>query len=437
VSAIVEPEVLDLLTRLVEKSLVVYEEDEEGCGRYRLLETVRQYARDRLRDRGEEETWRSRHLAHFVALAEEAEPQLIGAEQQAWMERLETEHDNLRAALGWSVNAPSVEAGLRLAGRVTRFWSTRGYYGEGRRWFETLLASSGEESRTVERASALFGAGIIARRQGDYAAARALFQETLGISRDIGDRRGIARSLQGMGIVAHEQGDFVAARELYEESLGIMRELGNRGGIAAALMSLGVAAAEQGEDNAARALYEESLAIQRELGNAADIANALHNLGCVAMRQGDYGTSRAFQEESLRICREIGDRWGTGNTLHYLGQLAQAVGDLETASREHRESLAIRREIGERRGIAMSLRDCASLASGLGHAERAALLWGAAERLREEIIAPLPPNERPGYEANVAVARAALGDDAAFDAAWREGRAMPLEQAIVYALEGE
>src|SRR5262249_32268885 len=154
-------EILDLLASLSDKNLVASEE-KEGRTRYRLLETVRQYARDRLLEAGEGEQWRDRHLAYFTALGEEAEPHLTGAGAQAWLSRGETEHDTLRAALRWTVEGPSVEAGLRLAVSVTRFWSTRCYYGEGRGWIETILASAGEGGRTAERAGALCGAGILA-----------------------------------------------------------------------------------------------------------------------------------------------------------------------------------------------------------------------------------------------------------------------------------
>jgi predicted ATPase/DNA-binding winged helix-turn-helix (wHTH) protein len=389
-----EDTVLDLLTSLVEKSLVVAEE-RKGATRYWLLETMRAYARDRLRESGEEAEWQSRHLAYFVALAEEAEPQLTGADQEAWLDRLETEHDNLRSALAWSSTAGGDRAGgVRLAGALSWFWYVRGYLGEGRGWLSGSLAAAGDGLPAASRAKALHGAGVLASEQGDYSAARALHWESLAIRRVLGDRRGIAVSLSNLGVMAEEQSDYAAARVLRQESLALFRELGDQRGVAALLNNLGVVADEQGDYAAARALHEESLAIRRHLGDRMGIAISLNNLGLVARGQGEYAGAHEL----------------------------------------HGEALAIRCELGDRRGIAASLEGLANVAFALAKPYRAARCWGAAERLREEIGAPLPLSERARYDNQVAAGRAASNDDPAFELAWREGRAMSLEQAIVFAL---
>ncbi len=474
-SAIEEWEILDLLTSLCDKSLVV-PETAGATARYRLLETVRQYARDRLLARREGEFWRDRHVSFFLALAEEAEPQLKGASQQAWLERLETEHDNFRAALEWSIeSARWVEQGLRLTGALARFWAVRGHLSEGRTWSSrALVAGRGVESSV--RARALDGAGELAYYRGDYAGAGALYEESLAIRRERGDRAGIAASLLGIGNLAYRQGDFAGAQALYEESLAIRRELGDRHGIAASLGNLGLAVYEQGDYGAARARHEESLAILRDLRDWRGIANTLNNLGIVADERGDYGAARARHEESLAILRGLGDRHGIANTLNLLGVVADEQGDFGGARVLLDESLAIRRELGDRHGIALSLinlgnvafgqgdlaaaralqeeglairrglgdrggiayslESMAALAVPVGAPLHAARLWGAAERLREAIGSPIPPNERARYEGQVALARAAGADDTAFDAAWAEGRAMTLDQAIADALGG-
>jgi predicted ATPase/DNA-binding SARP family transcriptional activator/tetratricopeptide (TPR) repeat protein len=394
-------EVLDLLTSLADKNLIVAETFGPSV-RYRLLETMRQYARDRLLESGDSELWRGRHLEYFLALAEEALPHLTSVDHPTWLELLETEHDNLRSALAWSSEgAGSAESGLRLAASLWRFWDVRGYLGEGRGWLAALLDSEGlpvraGDGRSAARARALNGAGVLAWRQGDYPAARALHEESLAIMRELDHRRGIAGSLNNLGNVAYEQADFPAARAFFAESLAIMRELGHRGGIAAALGNLGVVAKKQGDDKAAWALYEESLSIQRELGDRWGIATSLQGLGSVAHDQGDYHGARALHEECGAIMRELGDRGG----------------------------------------IATALEALAPALAALGSPGRAARLFGTAERLREEIGVPRPPNERPEFDKDVGAVRAALGDDTAFDRAWAEGRVMTLEQAVELALNG-
>jgi predicted ATPase/DNA-binding winged helix-turn-helix (wHTH) protein/Tfp pilus assembly protein PilF len=427
-------DVLDILTSLGDKSLVGTEE-RSGATRYGLLETVRQYARDQLREGGDVTQWRSRHLAHFIAVAEEAEPQLRGADQQAWLDQLETEHDNLRSALGWSAAAGGDDAGgLRLAGALCRFWSVRGYLGEGRGWVSGLLAAATGRQAAAARAKALNGAGGLARHQGDNAAARALFEQSLAIYRELGDRQRIAFSLNNLGVVADDQGDYPAARALHEESLAIQRELGDKWSIAMSLHNLGVLASDQGDHRAARALHEESLAIRRELGDWQGIGDSLNSLGSSASEQGDYAAARALFEESLAIQRELGDRQSMALSLSALGNVASAQGDNASARALHEETLTIYRELGDRRGIARSLVGLAYVAFALAGPGRAARIWAGAERLRETIGEKLPPSDCAGYDRQIAAARAAIGDDATFDLAWQEGRAMTLERAIEYAL---
>jgi len=386
-------DVLDLLTSLADKSLVVPEQ-EDAQTRYRLLETVRQYARDRLEDSGRSAATRARHRDYYLALAEEADPKLRSAEQAEWLRRLEEEHENLRAGLEWSLVEAGSKGGLRLCGALQRFWWTRGHFSEGRQWCTRVLCKDGAEARTRERAYALNAAGVLSFDQADYPAARALHEESLAIRRELGDRSGIAASLNNLGSVVHNQGDYPAARALHEEGLAIRRELGDRSGIASALNNLGNVAVNQGDYPGAMALYEESLAICRELGNQFGIAASLENLGNVALDQGDCSAARALLEECLAIRRELEDRSGIPSSL---GGLAAVVASL-------RDSL------------------------------RAARIWGATERSRAEIGKPLTPSERSRYDRWVVAARSASGDGTAFDSARQEGRSLTLDQAIDLAL---
>jgi len=432
--SVAQREVLDFLTSLADKNLIVAETFGTVV-RYGLLETMRQYARDRMDETGDLETWRDRHLAHFLALAEEAEPHLTGAEQARWLERLETEHDNIRAALEWSRNRPeSSGAGLRLAGAISRFWSFRGHNREGRDWVSSLLAFEPAKQDPGVRAKALYGAAFMACDQGDPSAASVYAEEELAIRRELGDRRGIANSLNSKANVAFLQGDYATELAIRQEGLAIFRELGDRWGIAVSLGNLGFAANTHGDYASARAMLEESLAIRRELGVRRGVAHSLHQLGLVVQALGDQASAREMYEESLAIDRELGNCRGVASMLSCLGKLEFENGDLVTARSHLSESLAIHRELGDRLEITYCLEIAAPLAASQGAYHHAARLWGAAERLREEAGTPRPPSELPKYRQHVADARATLVDDS-FDAAWLEGRAMTMEQAVELAVQ--
>ena len=472
-----EGAVLDLLSSLADKSLVMTEE-RNGATRFRLLETMRQYAGERLREHGEDAHWRKRHFAYFLAVVLEAETHLRGADEQAWLDRLEVEHDNLRSALAWSSGAGGDAAGgLRLAGAFWRFWLLRGYLSEGRGWLSDLLAIAAGGEDPAARAKALNGAGVLACQQADFPTARILHEEGLAIRRKLGDRRGIAVSLHNLGLVACDQGDYPSARALHEESLAVFRELGERPGIAHSLNNQGDVAYHQGDYDFARTLYEESqaihrelgdkwgigitmhnlanvvfqqgdclrgqalheesLAIRRELGDRGGVAQSLNSLGTLARDRGDFPSAKAFFEKSEAILREMGDRWSIAATLHHLGTIAVDQGDPLSARALYMESLSIRREVNDRRGIACSLEGLADVAVAFDESIRAARMWGAAEQLRMEIGAPVQPSECNHYQRQVAAARRAIGDDAAFELAWQVGRAMTLDQAVKYALAGK
>ncbi len=387
-------DVLNLLTSLADKSLVMVQQN-DGHSRYRLLETVRQYARERLLESGGGEVVRDRHRDYFLALAEEAAPKLKGADQSEWFERLEEEHDNFRSAVAWSLSEAGSRAGLRLCAALQRYWINRGHLSEGRDSCLRVLGMAGAEACTTERAKVLTAAGLLAYWQGDYPAARAQHEEGLAIWRQLGDQRGIAVALNNLGMVMRSQGDYASARTLYEESLVIERQRGDRWGLAA----------------------------------------GLNNLGSLAAAQGDYRGCRTHLEESLAIWRELGDRGAIATTLENLGGRAYEQGELAAARALHAESLTLRRQVGDKLGIIISLEQLAAVAASLGSPLRATRIWGRAECLRAEIGSALEPKDRSRQDQRVAAARAALEDDAAFDRAWQDGRSLTLEQAIDLALE--
>jgi predicted ATPase/DNA-binding CsgD family transcriptional regulator len=282
-------DVLELLSHLADKSLVVVQE-RNGEARYRLLETIRQYGREKLRASGELPKTQTRHSHFFVRLAEEAEPELTGAEQRVWLDRLEAELDNLRAALGWSLEGGEPEVGLRLAGALWWFCYLRGHYGEGREWLEGALGGS-EDSPAPLRTKALTGSGVLAFLQCEYEGATALLEESLALYRDLGDERGIATALQTLGSVAREQGHYARAQALHEESLTLSREAGYREGVAWSLNELGLVEQRRGDDERGTALLEESLDLHRDLGDRWRAASVLEGLSGSARKRGQ--TERA------------------------------------------------------------------------------------------------------------------------------------------------
>jgi non-specific serine/threonine protein kinase len=432
--AIAEDDVLDLLLSLAQKSLLVAEEHDGVVARYRLLEPLRQYAGERLVERGEAAAVQTRHVGYYLALAEAAEPELRGPQQGVWLERLEREHDNLRAALAWSREQAVGELGLRLGGALWKFWSSRGYLSEGRRWLEAVLEETGE-SLTRVRATALHGAGALASMQGDYGRASALFEEALALRRDLSDTGGIAGSLSNLGLVALRQGDYGRASALFEKSLALSRELEDAQGIAHSLRNLGIVALDQGLYERASALFEEALALTKELGDPGNIAGSLMSLGLIALDQGDYGRAAALQEAALSLLRELGDGWGMAIALSNLGLVAQEQGDHGRAKSLFEESLALCRTLGDKRLSAYGLEGMAGTASVRGQPECAARLLGAADAARRLINVPIPPSERLRYDRLVVTVRAQL-DEETFAAAWAAGQALTLEQAVAEALTG-
>jgi predicted ATPase/class 3 adenylate cyclase len=391
-------EIFDNLTSLADKSLIVAE-PRAGGTRYRLLETMRQYALDRLKESGQTEEWQARHLAHFLQFAEEASPHLRDKDQQTWLDRLEAEHDNLRAALAFSTNSSKhsakgfdTESGLRLCAAIWRFWYVRGHSTEGRAWCAAVLKPVPEGFVSKALATTLSCSGVLASIQGDYEAARQLHERSLTIRRALGDELGIAVSLNNLGSLAHDQGHYVRAGELHEESLMIRRKLGDQQGIAVSLNNLATVAHDQGDLDRARSMYEETLAIQRSLESPWGTAVALSNLGQVAFDQGDYETSRTYLVECLEIRRFLGDRLRLPDTLDSFAALAATTDPL-----------------------------------------RAAKLWGASDALKKETGSLWTTVERDRRDARILAAKASALENE-FEAAWSEGASLSSEAAIDLAL---
>lgn len=473
-------DVLDGLLMLVDHSLVRQVEGSDSDSRFTMLETIREYALERLEEAGEGPTLRRCHAAFCLQLAEMAAPWLWGSAQLQWLSRLEADQGNFRAALAWSLTAVGdMVLGLRLAGGLWPFWLLRGYASEGRDWLTRLLAlPHHSDVSSPVRAKALYGAGVLAGAQGDYIQAvafceesLALFrdlenqpgmawslnqlafvalnqgydvqataraQESLALFREVGDQRGVAESLDHLGRVVRNQGDYKRATTLFQESLILFREVGHQRGIAHSIRSLGNMAWTQGDYAAAHTLFEESLKRFGELDDNQGTALALTSLGLVARERRDYVAACALFEESLILQRELGDTNGIAHSLFALGTVAYRHGDDARARGLFEESLELFDKVADLAHLAMTLAMLARLASvggAEGQLERAARLLGAVEALCEAVGMQLPWI-RSDYEP--AVVRDQM-DAAAyarvFPAAWTAGRAMSVEQAIVDALE--
>jgi predicted ATPase/DNA-binding CsgD family transcriptional regulator len=466
--------ILDEVVSLIDKNLLQQTAQEEKDLRLWMLETIREYGLEALLKSGEMEIARQAHAAYFLTLAEDAARELKGPQLAKWLEQLEREHENLRAALQWSIEPMQVgsnpEMALRLCEALKVFWEVRCLYSEGRTFLEQALAVSKEVTVPL-RARALSAAAGFAFAQSDYDRAESLCQESLALYRELGDTRGIAYSLQGLALIAPKKGAHIeTTRSLLEESLALYRKLDDRRAIASSLMTLADFTSFRGEYSRGLALYEESLSIHKELGNKRGIAVCLKQSALVLFGvRADQSIIRSRLEESMTIFKELGDRDGIAFCLWLLGWAAFSQGNLVNAHNQLEQSLKLWQDIGDRwraawvlpilgrvkahqgdfvaaRAIqeesltrasgfhdrwldAFCLEGLASVVAAQGEEAWATHVWGAAESLRENCGIPQSPVERADCERAIAAARIHLGEKA-FAIAWAQGRTMTLEQVL-------
>jgi len=383
-----ERNVLDPLASLVDNSLLLHDPQPDGESRFRMLDTIREFAGEQLEVSGEREDLRSRHAQYYGALAETAEPALTGPDQAMWLERLEREQDNFRAILAYAAESGRSEAGLALAATLGRFWERHGYSAEALSWLSQFVDRAAG-APPVLRAKALNVAGNLARSRGEYGAAIERYEQALALRREAQDPRGIAIALNNLGVAAKDQGDYPRAREFLEESLAIKREQGEQRGIAV----------------------------------------TLNNLGLTAKAQGDFTMAARYFDESFDLFRDLEDSWGQALIVNNIATLAFATGDFERALALHKTSLAGRRAMKEKWGVAECLEGLARVAEATGAPMAGAQLLGAADRMRQLYGFPLPPDERPQLDRQIAALRAALGEDA-FRTAWDAGQSWTLDEAL-------
>ncbi|MFL5591386.1 MAG: tetratricopeptide repeat protein [Ktedonobacteraceae bacterium] len=468
--------VLEGVASLLDQSLLQQTEQAGEEQRLVMLETIREYGLEVLAESGEMETIQQAHADYYLSLAEEAEPELAGPRQAVWLERLEREHDNLRAVMlrlleqeGNKEARPSSELALRLGGALRRFWIARSRLSEGQTFLERALAGS-EGSATSNRAKALKAAASLALYQGDTDRGEVLCEESLTLCRELEDTEGIAHILHLQGLVTWQRNNLAATHSLFEEALALWRKVDDKDGIGWALYYLAWLANQQGEYARARVLCEESLTTHRESGNKRGLAHTLINLAQnLFSSQDDQARVRSLLEESLALCREVGDKHGLAECFSLSGQVALRHGDATTARSLAEEGLMLYKEIGDwEEGIseslvvlgkvaavqgdytaaqafyeeslafpgkvdaiytASSLEGLAGVVAVQGEPTWAVRLYGAAEALREMVSTPIAPTERAAYEHSVAAVRTQLGG-VIFAATWAEGRSMTAQQAV-------
>ncbi len=468
----------DMPAYLLDESLLQQTEQEAEEPRLAMLETIREYGQEKLDASGETESTRQAHALYYLSLAEDAEIEIGGARQAAWLERLEREHDNLRAALQWSLEqtadegskaARNKEAALRLGGALRNFWIVHGHISEGRNFLDRALAAPGNIDAIVQ-AKALVVAAHLAFNQSDHNRAEMLCKDGLALYRTLEDQLGIAIALSLLGSVAWTKGRMAEARTLTEESLTIARQIDAMELTAYTLFVLGLVDSSQGEYSRACAMFEESLAIHRKFQNKRGMAHTLSQLaqvlfvaqtdaarvislleecralssqvgfkegiaayycvsGQVALSQGNLASARSLAEQSVASYRELGHRHGTAKSLSLLGKVIATEGDLAAAQTFYEESLTISSELSEKWVAAIYLVELGEVVAARRQLAWAAQLWGASEALRDASGIPIPLIELADYERSVSAARVHLGEKA-FAAAWAGGRSMTPEQAL-------
>ncbi len=416
---------------LLNKSLLRQTSSVMNVLRFSMLETMREYAVEKLVERGEFDQIRERHAHYFLALAEQVQQELTGPNEAEWHARLESQHDNFREALQWGLNSDDTEqTSLRLAARLDYFWWTRGYVSEGRTWLEAALRHKGANAPTQMRADALRGAGFLAYQQCDYQAARDCYREALAIYRRLSNQHSIAEVLLNLGDVEMSVGDYQTSESLIQQGTEIMQTLGDSNGYAHALDYLAWCVL-RGDSVQATAWFEQALALFKQVNNLNGMGLVLSGLGEIALRRGDLEQAARLLEQSLGLRQQLGQKWGIAATLGSLAWLAQIQDDLERARLLLKESFIIRRDLGDLGGMAWCLEKLAEIAHLQRSDGMAARLLGAATALRANVNSIIDPNDQSEYDRLIARVLRRLGDDV-FNAVWAEGEAMPLNRLIEF-----
>ncbi len=421
---------LDTLSSLVDKSLLRVEEMGDEI-RFGMLETIREYASERLKEANETEALRREHALFYSAMVEEVDEAIRGPRQAAILARLDREHDNIRAALAWAIELGEAEIAQFMAGGLWRFWSIRGYISEGRSWLAKALAMP--PRRTSSWAKAALGAGNLAQVQVDFVEARALHEEALAVYTELDDKNGAARSLNNLGLSAWQQGDFPAARAFFQECAQIRKNVGGDWDVAAVLTNMGLVFSDEGDQTEALKYLEEALGLFNKVGDKKTAGTVLNNMAVLLHLQGKYEEALSLWQETYKLYKGLGDKLSTALALSNLALIARDQGRYADAYALNAECIALFREVGDHRVIMHTLSRIAGMAMLEGDAVRAARLFGATNNLLHQRGLKMPPANQKDYDHFRAIAQNTLGEEA-YKAAWEDGSTLSLEEAIALAL---
>ncbi len=413
-------EILDLLSQLIEKSVIIYDESTE---RYRILESIKQYGIEKLSDRN---GMFLRHLNYFLELSEKAEPELRSENAKFWLDMIEADHSNFIAAIDWSLNNMNTEKGARAAAALGYYWSIIGNYSTGIRIVENILQSSESLTKTLE-GKVLFWIGSFKWSQGDYELAKKYSEESLAIRKEIGDNYEIAFSMNNLGNISYHQADYERAKKYYEESLAIRKEIVDKKGMAVSMNNLGNIAYIQGDYEQVKEYFEESFAIRKEIGDKIGMATTMNKLSNLSFLKGDYEQAKKYSEEGLTMSKEIGDKKAIAISMNNLGNLCDVQGDFEQAEKYCKESLAIKKEIGDKRGIAASMQNLGYISLHKGHYEQAEKYHKESLAIRNEI----------GDKRGAAESISNLGIIKCFEADYKQAKKYHKESLAIYKTIGD
>jgi predicted ATPase/DNA-binding CsgD family transcriptional regulator/DNA-binding XRE family transcriptional regulator len=437
-SADLELTVVDALESLLAKSLVGHQEGEHDGPRFRMLETVREYALDQARIAGEVAHFRRRHAEYFLRLARLAASNFASVNAPAWLQRLETDHNNLRASLSWALEERDADTALGLSSAIWHFWYARGYLAEGSRWLDEALrlaedVRSTADSFEQQRARALTGAGVLAHYQGHYARAAALCGQSLALSRQLGDQAGVAGALHGLALVARSGGDFATARTMYEEARRIHEALADRWGLSYTLRYLGVVLWMEADYTTARAVIEASLSLASEIADTQGMATTLTVQSYIACSLGQHPTAEAAARDALSRHETYGDRRGAAQALWALGMATAGQSRYDEANAHHKHALSIFHEVGDRYFMGVCFIGLAQVAMAGGRPRDAVCLLAADSAMMTGMGAPRWPSVRPYIQQTLDQARLALSDSV-FEQAWSAGEALTVDQAVALGM---
>jgi len=426
------PDMLERIASLVDNSLLV-QQDADGAARFYMMETVREYALEQMEARDELPAVSEAHARYFLKLAKEAEPELRGRDQVYWINLLDREVGNLRAAFEWFLRQGQAQQALDLMGTLRWFWAVRGTPAEGKRLTARALSAPGAEARTAAKAKALLAMGIFANFQGLPGEARFPLEDSIRIWRQVDDKEYLAEAIGFLGNALENSLDPQASDDLYAQSLALHKEAGDSWGMLHMAMTRGIGEFLRHQPDKAKQHFEYALGLAEEAGDAWTSAYAFNHLGDIARYKGDYEKARELYEESLKRFKAQSQAGPIASLRHNFGYLAIQSGDYQDAARMFLQSLELNRQQDDKRGIAEALNGLAAAIGRAGDWERSARIFGAAEAMLEATKAKIWPSNVPDYKRNVAAIQQLSGDEGAFMAAWQSGRKLGLEEALALA----